>query len=136
VPIAPDCQNANDRFSILSSGTQDPQPGQTVSVRITVLPGSFASGAFSTLAAMQALSACSRLRWRLREGQPAAAAGSGSAGIAFGAAIAWFWVDGLEAIMPGITFRFPFGTALIAAVLMGVLAAVLPARRAARLDPI
>jgi putative ABC transport system permease protein len=61
------------------------------------------------------------------------------AGIAIGALIAWFWVGGLESLVPGITFRFPVGTALlvsVAAVVLGTVAAVLPARRAARLKPI
>ena len=61
------------------------------------------------------------------------------AGIALGAVIAWFWVGGLESLVPGIAFRFPVGTALlvtVVAVALGTLAAVLPARRAARLKPI
>jgi putative ABC transport system permease protein len=61
------------------------------------------------------------------------------AGIAIGAVIAWFWVRGLESLVPGIAFRFPLGTALLvaaAAVALGTVAAVLPARRAARLKPI
>jgi putative ABC transport system permease protein len=61
------------------------------------------------------------------------------AGIAIGAVIAWTWVGELESLVPGIAFRFPLGTALlvtVVAVALGTLAAVLPARRAARLKPI
>ena len=42
-------------------------------------------------------------------------------------------------VLPGIAFRFPVATMVmvaIAAVVLGVLAAVLPARRAARLNPV
>lgn len=61
-----------------------------------------------------------------------------AAGIGFGAAIGYLWVRGLESVLPGITFHFPLGATLavaVAAVGLGVLASVLPARRAARLDP-
>ena len=46
---------------------------------------------------------------------------------------------GLEGVVPGIAFRFPASTALLVAVLaivLGTLAAVLPARRAAGLKPV
>ena len=61
------------------------------------------------------------------------------AGIGLGALIAFVWVRGLDSILPGITFRFPVATVVlvgIAAALLGVLAAILPARRAARLNVI
>ena len=62
-----------------------------------------------------------------------------TAGVGFGAAIGYLWVRGLGSILPGITFHFPV-TAIavvgVAAVVLGVLAAVLPARRATRLDPV
>jgi putative ABC transport system permease protein len=61
------------------------------------------------------------------------------AGVGLGALIGWAWVLGLHGIMPGVGFRFPWQTALVvavAAVALGVLAAILPARRAARLDVI
>jgi putative ABC transport system permease protein len=61
------------------------------------------------------------------------------AGIALGALIAWFWVSGLESIVPGISFRFPAATAVLVAVMaivLGTLAAVIPARRAAALKPV
>jgi putative ABC transport system permease protein len=65
---------------------------------------------------------------------------SGSiAGLAVGALIARVWVGGLETLIPGIAFHFPLVTAVgvaVAAVTLGVLAAILPARRAARLKPI
>jgi putative ABC transport system permease protein len=61
------------------------------------------------------------------------------AGIGFGALIALVWISGLDSILPGIAFHFPvtatIGVAL-AAVLLGSLAAILPARRAARLNPV
>jgi putative ABC transport system permease protein len=61
------------------------------------------------------------------------------AGILLGTAIAVLWVQSLDSFMPGITFSFPVATILViavAAVVLGVIAAILPARRAARLDPI
>jgi putative ABC transport system permease protein len=61
------------------------------------------------------------------------------AGIAVGALIAFVWISGLDSLLPGIAFHFPAGATLVvalAAVLLGVLAAVLPARRAARLKPV
>src|SRR3954452_23265971 len=61
------------------------------------------------------------------------------AGIGLGALIGWAWVLGLHGVMPGVGFRFPWSTALVvaaAAVALGVLAAILPARRAARLNVI
>jgi putative ABC transport system permease protein len=53
--------------------------------------------------------------------------------------IAFVWVSGLDSLIPGIAFHFPAGSTLgvaVAAVVLGVLAAVLPARRAARLKPV
>jgi putative ABC transport system permease protein len=53
--------------------------------------------------------------------------------------IAWSWVQSLDAFMPGITFHLPVAaitSIAIAAVVLGVIAAALPARRAARLDVI
>ena len=61
------------------------------------------------------------------------------AGIGLGAIIGWAWVLGLHGVMPGVGFVFPWSTALLvgaAAVLLGVVAAILPARRAARLKVI
>jgi putative ABC transport system permease protein len=61
------------------------------------------------------------------------------AGIALGLLIARQWVAGLASALPGIAFHFPLGTAVavaLAAVALGVAAALLPARRAARLKPI
>ena len=61
------------------------------------------------------------------------------AGIGFGTAIGFLWISGLGSLLPGITFHFPVGATLmvaIAAVVLGVVAAMLPARRAARLDPV
>jgi len=58
-------------------------------------------------------------------------------GVGFGAVIGWFWMRGLDDVLPGIAFRFPTGTTIavaVAAVVLGTLAAILPARRAARLD--
>jgi putative ABC transport system permease protein len=61
------------------------------------------------------------------------------AGVGIGALIGWVWVSGLDSQLPGITFHFPVGATIgvaVAAVVLGVLAAVLPARRAAKLKPV
>jgi putative ABC transport system permease protein len=61
------------------------------------------------------------------------------AGIALGLLIAFVWVSGLDSLIPGIAFHFPLGSTVgvaVAAIALGVLAAVLPARRAARLKPV
>jgi putative ABC transport system permease protein len=61
------------------------------------------------------------------------------AGIVLGSVIALLWIQSMDNFMPGISFSFPLGTTVviaIAAVVLGMLAAILPARRAARLDPI
>ena len=61
------------------------------------------------------------------------------AGVAIGLLIAFVWVAGLDSLMPGIAFHFPVGSTVavvFAAIALGVLAAVLPARRAARLKPV
>jgi putative ABC transport system permease protein len=61
------------------------------------------------------------------------------AGIAFGALIAFVWISDLDSLLPGISFHFPVGATIavaLAAVVLGALAAVLPARRAARLKPV
>ena len=60
-------------------------------------------------------------------------------GVALGALIGFVWVRGLDSVLPGISFHFPGAVALavaIAAVVLGAIAAVLPARRAARLKVI
>jgi putative ABC transport system permease protein len=61
------------------------------------------------------------------------------AGVGFGVLIAYVWVAGLDSLLPGISFRFPV-TATVAvgasAIVLGSLAAILPARRAARLKPV
>jgi putative ABC transport system permease protein len=60
-------------------------------------------------------------------------------GVAAGTLIGFVWVRGLDGVLPGITFHFPGPVALavaVAAVALGVLAAVIPARRAARLKVI
>jgi putative ABC transport system permease protein len=60
-------------------------------------------------------------------------------GVAAGTLIGFIWVRGLDGVLPGIGFHFPGTVALavaIAAVLLGVVAAVIPARRAARLKVI
>jgi putative ABC transport system permease protein len=61
------------------------------------------------------------------------------AGILVGTLIGFVWVAGLDSLLPGISFRFPVAATLsvgIAAVVLGVIAAALPARRAARLKPV
>ncbi|HEY7891182.1 MAG TPA: FtsX-like permease family protein [Solirubrobacteraceae bacterium] len=65
--------------------------------------------------------------------------GGALAGILLGSVIAFFWIQGMDTFMPGISFAFPVATTItitLAAIVLGVLAAILPARRAARLDPI
>jgi putative ABC transport system permease protein len=60
-------------------------------------------------------------------------------GVLSGLLIGAVWIAGLGELMPGISFRFPVGATLTVAalaVLLGSLAAVLPARRAARIDVI
>ena len=65
---------------------------------------------------------------------------SGSlAGLVLGGVIAYSWVGSIESLMPGISFRVPIGasaTVIVMAVVLGLLASALPARRAARLDVI
>jgi putative ABC transport system permease protein len=61
------------------------------------------------------------------------------AGVGVGLAIGYVWVSSLDSMLPGISFHFPVGATVLvafAAVLLGVLASVLPARRAARLKPV
>jgi putative ABC transport system permease protein len=60
-------------------------------------------------------------------------------GVAIGTLIGVVWVRGLDEVLPGMSFHFPGAVALtvaVAAVLLGAIAAVLPARRAARLKVI
>jgi putative ABC transport system permease protein len=60
-------------------------------------------------------------------------------GVVSGSLIAYMWLRGVDEVLPGLTFHFPAGvvTAVaIASVVLGVLAAILPARRAARLKVI
>jgi putative ABC transport system permease protein len=60
-------------------------------------------------------------------------------GVAAGALIGFVWVQSLDEVLPGITFHFPGSIVIavvIASVALGVLAAILPARRAARLQVI
>ena len=60
-------------------------------------------------------------------------------GVAAGTLIGFMWVQGLDEVLPGISFHFPGPVALavaMAAVVLGVVAAILPARRAARLKVI
>jgi len=61
------------------------------------------------------------------------------AGVGLGVLIGWSWVQSLDTFMPGIAFHLPVGaiaTIALAAVILGVIAAALPARRAACLDVI
>jgi putative ABC transport system permease protein len=60
-------------------------------------------------------------------------------GVALGTLIGFSWVRSMGSLMPGITFHFPSTTVIvvvIASVILGTLAAILPARRAAKLDVI
>lgn len=59
------------------------------------------------------------------------------AGLALGGLIAFAWVGSLDTMLPNISFHLPVATIAGVAVLsivLGVIAALLPARRAARLD--
>jgi putative ABC transport system permease protein len=61
------------------------------------------------------------------------------AGVGLGLLIAWSWVQSLDSFIPGIAFHLPLGVIVpitVAAVVLGVIAAALPARRAARLNVI
>jgi putative ABC transport system permease protein len=60
-------------------------------------------------------------------------------GVAAGTVISVAWLRGLGEVLPGMSFHFPGPIALavaIAAIVLGVAAAILPARRAARLKVI
>ena len=60
-------------------------------------------------------------------------------GVAVGTLIGFTWLRGVDDVMPGMSFHFPGAIAVavaLAAVVLGVLAAILPARRAARLKVI
>jgi putative ABC transport system permease protein len=60
-------------------------------------------------------------------------------GIAAGTVIGFAWMRGVDEVMPGMSFHFPGAVVLAvaaAAVVLGVAAAILPARRAARLKVI
>jgi putative ABC transport system permease protein len=60
-------------------------------------------------------------------------------GVGFGLALGAAWIPGFAQVMPGLTLHFPAGTAIavaVAAIVLGALAAMLPARRAARLNVI
>jgi putative ABC transport system permease protein len=83
-------------------------------------------------------------RWRVRrtmadESLLISLAGT-LAGIGAGLLVAVMWVVGMrESTYPGMSMHLPFGllvTITVLGVLMGVLASILPARRAARLDPL
>jgi putative ABC transport system permease protein len=61
------------------------------------------------------------------------------AGVVMGGVIAWAWLASVGDFLPGVTFLFPWAAAIgvgVAAIVLGVLASILPARRAARLDVI
>jgi putative ABC transport system permease protein len=59
------------------------------------------------------------------------------AGLLLGLLIGYVWVMGLGGVLPGVAFHLPATTiaaVALAAVVLGTVAAILPARRAARLD--
>jgi putative ABC transport system permease protein len=82
-------------------------------------------------------------RWQIRrtmldESLLICAAGA-ITGVAAGLAIGVAWLPGFAKVMPGLMFHFPGTTAFtvaVAAIVLGTLAAILPARRAARLKVI
>ncbi len=58
-------------------------------------------------------------------------------GIAIGAGLGWALLKGLSFGIPGVSYQPPVATMIgvaIAAVILGLIAAILPARRAAKLD--
>ena len=60
-------------------------------------------------------------------------------GIAVGAGLGWALLQGLAAGVPGVDYRPPISTMVwvaFAGVVLGLIASILPARRAARLDVI
>jgi putative ABC transport system permease protein len=60
-------------------------------------------------------------------------------GIAVGAVLGWALLEGLSSGIPGVEYRPPLGTmawVAVAGIVLGLLASILPARRAARLDVI
>ena len=82
-------------------------------------------------------------RWQVRNTMLAESllicAAGAFCGVAAGVAIGAAWIPGFAQVMPGLTFHFPATTALgvaLAAIVLGTLAAILPARRAARLKVI
>ena len=59
--------------------------------------------------------------------------------VACGSIIAWVWSGALDSVLPGVEFHFPValvGVVALSAVVLGVIAAILPARRAARMKPV
>jgi putative ABC transport system permease protein len=82
-------------------------------------------------------------RWQVRrtmldESVMITIAGS-AVGVAAGTLIGFMWLRSVDEVLPGLTFHFPGAIVLaaaIASVVLGVLAAILPARRAARLQVI
>jgi putative ABC transport system permease protein len=60
-------------------------------------------------------------------------------GVAAGTLIAFVWLQSVDEVLPGLSFHFPSSVVIavaIASVLLGVIASILPARRAARLQVI
>jgi putative ABC transport system permease protein len=60
-------------------------------------------------------------------------------GIAVGAVLGWALLEGLSSGIPGVTYQPPIGTMFfvaVAGIVLGLIASILPARRAARLDVI
>jgi putative ABC transport system permease protein len=77
------------------------------------------------------------VRWTMVAESILVTLSSAIAGLASGLVIAWMWTRGLDRLLPGLVFSVPVAAAVgiaIAAVVLGAAAAVLPARRAARMD--
>lgn len=81
-----------------------------------------------------------RVRWTMGDESLLISLAGTLAGLLAGLVIGVVWVLGMrETTFPGMTMHLPVGMLLLLAlvgVVVGVVAALLPARRAARLDPL